>query len=178
MGVSDQRRPVVLCDASPLIFLAKMDRLALIARVTGRQLVALDCVVREILSDEAPPVERQRLHTWLANVQTITYEGSLFASDALSRSDHSSLAWAVTHGAEWLLADERLLRRFAQAHGIKVIGCCGVLLQAVQEGLLSAPDARACINTAVREHGLRISVELYQRLMTQMDRAATTSGLS
>ncbi len=98
----------------------------------------------------------------------IDYEVSLFASEALSQSDQSTLAWAVANQAEWILADERLLRRFAQAHGIKVMGFCGILLQAVRQDLLTAGSAREYVDTAIREHGYRISVELYQRIVNQL----------
>ena len=168
MGSSEVRRQVVVCDASPLIFLAKLDLLELIAKVARRQIVVLECVAREVLSKQATPIELQRLQMWIQKVEVIDYEGSTFASDALSRSDHSTLAWAVENRAEWMIADERLLRRFAQAHGIKVMGFCGILMQAERQDHLSAERARECVNTAIREHGLRISIALYQRILSQL----------
>lgn len=168
MGSSEVRRQVVVCDASPLIFLAKLDLLELIDRVARRQIVVLQCVAREVLSRQATPVELQRLQMWIQKVEVIDYEGSIFTSDALSRSDHSTLAWAVENQAEWMIADERLLRRFAQAHGIKVMGFCGILMQAERQGHLSSEGARECVNQAIREHGFRISVGLYQKILSQL----------
>ena len=168
MSSSDVTQRVVLCDASPLIFLAKADRLDLIAKATTRQIAVLECVVQEVVNDRASPVEAERLRRWLKGVEVVQYEGSLFDSGALSRSDQSSLAWAVEHRAECLLADERLLRRFAQEHGIKVIGVCGILMQATKRGHLSAQEALDCIDTAVGEHGFRISIELYRRIRAQL----------
>lgn len=163
----------MVCDASPLIFLAKLDRLGLIELVTGREVVVLQCVQQEVLSDRASPVERERLQNWLSGVRLIDYSGSLFPSYALSRSDQSSLAWAVENRAEWLLADERLLRQFAKEHGVGVIGFCGLLLQAVRLGYLRSEEARQLIDVAVREHSFRISVELYQAIMLQLIRGDT-----
>jgi len=159
---------VVVCDASPLIFLAKLDRLELISRVSGRELVVLQCVKEEVLSDRASPVERERLQNWLSGARLIDYSGSLFASQALSRSDQSSLAWAVENRAEWLLADERLLRQFAKAYGVRVIGFCGLLLQAVRMQHLRAEEAHLLIDAAVHDHGFRISIELYQRIYREL----------
>lgn len=168
MPGSDQRRPIVVCDASPLIFLAKADRLDLIERVTQRQAVLLCCVMDEVLSDRAMPVEAQRLRGWQSAVTVVDDDGSLFPSEALSKSDQASLAWAVENRAEWLLADERLLRRFARERGIQVIGFCGLLLQAVRTGQMAAREARQTIDTAIREQGFRISVALYQQILARL----------
>lgn len=168
-GSSEVRRRVVLCDASPLIFLAKLDRLELIALVTKRPLVVVEAVVREVLSDRAGPVEHQRLERWISRVEVVQQEGAAFASDALSESDRSSLAWAVENRAEWLLADERLLRRFAQTYGIKVIGFCGILVQAAKQGHVSAEEARDCVDRAIRDHRCRLSVDVYRRILTELE---------
>lgn len=165
MPSSRKKRPIIVCDASPLIFLAKLNHLGLIERVTGRGAVVLRCVVDEVLSKRAMPLEAERLREWLSTVEVVDYTGSLFPTDALSRSDQSSLAWSVENHAEWLLTDERLLRRFARERGIQVIGFCGLLLQAVSRGEIAAKEARALIDRAIREHNFRISVELYQRIV-------------
>lgn len=168
MPGSEKKGPIIVCDASPLIFLAKLDQLGLIERVTGCGSVVLRCVVDEVLSKRAMPLEAERFVEWLSTVEVVDYTGSLFSTDALSRSDQSSLAWSVEHHAEWLLADERLLRRFAQERGLHVIGFCGLLLQAVSQGEIAAKEARALMDQAIREHNLRISVQLYQRIMERL----------
>lgn len=168
MADSEKTRRSVICDASPLIFLAKVDQLELIAKVMGCPIVVLSCVVREVLSKRAAPLEAHRLRTWLSNVETVDYENSLFATDALSRSDRATLAWAVKNRAECLLADERLLRRFAQEYGIRAIGFCGILIQASQKGYLSRDEALRSVKIAIQEHGLRISVQLYQKILDRL----------
>jgi predicted nucleic acid-binding protein len=155
----------VICDASPLIFLAKVDALALLQALIPGRWVVLQCVVDEVLGVRAGPVEAERLRRWLAEVEVIDYEGSLFPSRALSRSDQSSLAWAVKNHAEWLIADDRLLRRFAKEHHLGVIGFCGVLVKCVEHQLLDARGARELIDQAVGRHGLMISVSLYRRIL-------------
>jgi len=157
--------PVVLCDASPLIFLAKVDALAWIRQVLPGRHVVLKCVVRELVGERAGPVEAERLRGWLEQVEVIDFEGSLFPSRALSRSDQSTLAWAVENRAAWLVADEGLLRRFARDRGIGVIGFCGLLVKAVEQGLLGPEQARRKLDAAVDQHDLRISISLYRRIL-------------
>ncbi len=165
MPSPETTRRVVICDASPLIFLAKLAGLELIQRVVPGRLVVLGCVVREVLSERAGPDEVDRLRTWLQSVEVIEYEDSLFPTSVLSQSDRSTLAWAVNHSAAWLVADERLLRRVARQRGIHVIGFCGILVKAVERGHLPAREARAMLDAAVDQHGLRISVALYRRIV-------------
>ncbi len=166
---SGKSRRTVLCDASPLIFLAKVNQLGLLEAIPGGDCVVLSCVAREVLEKPAGPVEKQRLEAWLSTVRQVDYEGSLFTSDALSGSDHSSLAWAVANRADWLVADDRLLRRFARERGISVIGFCGILLKAVPAGLLSVGDVRALIDDAIGNHGFRISIALYRAILEELD---------
>lgn len=159
---------LIVCDASPLIFLAKADRLDLLRALFPGRCVVLECVAAEVGHPNADPVEQRRLALWLKSVERIDYEGSLFESTALSRSDQSSLAWAVENRADTLIADERLLRRFAREHQIAVMGFCGIIVNAARDGLLSIPAAREIVDTAVRRHGLRLSIQVYQALMEQL----------
>ncbi len=162
---SDSSARCVICDASPLIFLAKVDALALLQALLPGRWVVLQCVADEVLGERAGPLEAERLRRWLAKVEIIDFEGSLFPSRALSRSDQSSLAWAVKNHADWLIADDRLLRRFAKEHQLGVIGFCGVLVKSVEHQLLDARGAREMIDQAVERHGLMISVSVYRRIM-------------
>jgi predicted nucleic acid-binding protein len=155
---------VVLCDASPLIFLAKLNRLDLIERSTEARVIVLRCVVHEVLSARAALVETERLRAWFATVEVVDYEGSLFESQALSLSDRTSLAWAFEHTVDWFLVDERLLRRFAKERGIRVIGFCGLMLKAAEQGILTKSEVLTLLDTSIREHGFRISVQLYQHI--------------
>lgn len=169
MGTSDRRRRVILCDASPLIFLAKLDFLNLIRDVTGLEIVVFDCVMREVLVDRATPAERKRLQDWIMGVTVISHESSLFASNALSKCDRSSLAWAVENKAAWILADERLLRRLAREHGIQTIGFCGILIQAVRKGILKTQTARDALDCCIEKHGFRISLDLYRQILRELE---------
>jgi predicted nucleic acid-binding protein len=162
-------RQVVLCDASPIIFLAKLNQLELLATVLQGEIVVLECVVQGVLSVRASPVELQRLRQWLEGVRIVDYHGSLFPSEALSRSDQSSLAWAVSQQVDWLVVDERLLRRFARDFKIPIIGFCGILLKAVAQGILTAEAVRCLIDTAIKMHDFRVSITVYQAILNKLN---------
>lgn len=158
----------VVCDASPLVFLAKTDRLDLLKTIPGGNIVILECVVREVLSDRASPWEKTRLSRFFQNVRRVDYEKADPAVRALSRSDQSILNWAIENRAEWLVADERLLRRAAREHGMATIGFCGILMRAVQEGLIKKREARTNLDEAITHHGFRISLSLYKNLLERL----------
>ena len=67
------------------------------------------------------------------------------------------------------MADERLLRRVAVQENIAVIGFLGGLLLSARKGILSVAEVRSDINECVSQHGCRISIALYQRLMSELD---------
>lgn len=116
---------VVVCDASPLIFLAKLDQLDLIPSVLGSRVFVLQCVVSEVLSASAKSVEGKRLNAFCNRAEVVDFEEPTTAAGALSRSDQLTLAWAVGNKADWIVADERLLRRVAIGEGVAVIGFLG-----------------------------------------------------
>lgn len=154
----------VVCDASPLIFLAKLNRLELITRLLGADVVVLQCVVAEVFAgthDHDP--EQSRLETFFEHVRIVTFEESRFTSGRLSVSDRQTLTYAIRHHAAWLVADERLLRRVARHEGIATIGTLGLLAGAARRGLLSRRAALADLDTAISSHRFRISVALYQK---------------
>jgi predicted nucleic acid-binding protein len=160
---------IVVCDASPLVFLAKANRLPILPALLGNDIVVLDCVVKELLHERASPVETERLRTFLTGTTQPVWQGKIEPSLALSTSDQSSLTWAIEHKAAWLVADERLLRRVALDHGIAVTGFCGLLIQAARSGLLSPGQVRSDLDQAISHHGFRISVQLYREILANLE---------
>ncbi len=160
---------LIICDASPLIFLAKLDRLNLISKVLGGEVFVLQCIVEEVTSAKAGPLESERLRAFFGGVEVVDFEASEYASTALSHADQSTLTWAIENRADWLLADERLLRRIAMEKGMRVVGFLGVLLEAGRRGMLTKAEVKAAIDDAVSKHGCRISITLYQRLLVELE---------
>jgi predicted nucleic acid-binding protein len=121
-----------------------------------------------LLTENIPPIEGERILRFLEATRNPLYTAVFSPSFSLSSSDQSTLSWAIQNRADWLLADERLLRRIAREQGIPVVGFCGLLVQAAKIGLLSAEEVRADIDTAISDHRFRISIRLYQRLLGEL----------
>ena len=162
---------LIVCDASPLIFLAKMDRLDLIFSLLGTDVVVLKCVADEVtIPAESASEEQFRLQQFMARVRVIDFTESDPAPSALSRSDRQSLTWAVRNYATWLLADEKLLRNTARGRGLATVGTLGLLVAAVKRGILNPTDAAQDLKGAVERHGFHISAALYQEAVREMRR--------
>ena len=157
---------VVVCDASPLIILAKLNRLHLIADLLGNAIVVLQWVADEVLGERAIPLERQRLNDFLSTVaRAIAFEESDIESNALSASDRYTLTYSIRNAVDWLVVDERLMRRVAAEHRIAVMGVLGLIVGAAKHGILTHAESESALREAVGVHGLRISVALYQRVL-------------
>jgi predicted nucleic acid-binding protein len=105
----------------------------------------------------------------LEEVEVIDFEESDHPSLSLSRSDRASLAWAKRNRPHWLLADERLLRRVASSEGLSVIGTLGLLFQAARSDVISREELRIDIHGLVGEHRFRISIDLYQKILDEIE---------
>jgi predicted nucleic acid-binding protein len=161
---------IVLCDASPLIFLAKLNRLALIPQLLGPEVVVLQCVVNEVLGTALEPrAEKQRLEAFLQSAQVVEFADSDYQAGRLSASDRQTLTYAVRKQTDWLVADERLMRRIAAAEGVATIGTLGLLAAASRRGLITRQAVLTDINTAISSHNFRISIALYRRFLAEFE---------
>lgn len=160
-----------MCDASPLIFLAKLNLLHLIDGVLGKGVHVLQCVVDEVCSERASALETSRLREFFKNVEIVACDatGDRPLLSALSASDQATLHWAISHHADLILVDERLLRRVALENGIEVVGFLGVLVTAARSGLLTKAEAKDSIDSAVSTHHCQISIALYQRIIMEIE---------
>jgi len=162
--MSGEKNVVIVCDASPLIFLAKLDCLHLIPALLGENIIILQCVANEVLSPSCDASEKRRLQDFFKAVEIVDASHCAYESQTLSRSDCLTLTYAVANKAAWLLVDERLLRRIATEEDLKVVGFLGLLIQAARNGLMTKASVKTLIDRAISDHGMHISISLYQKL--------------
>jgi len=159
---------IVVADASPLIFLAKVRRLDVVHRLLGRDIRVPKEVRDEVLEPEVDPAERRELEKFLeACTIEVVRRPRRFAS-AMSRADNAALTLAVRCHADILLCDERITRLMAEAEGIRPLGTLGVLLRAMGQGLLSPGATRKLVDALIKSHNFRIGIELYQAVLTKI----------
>jgi predicted nucleic acid-binding protein len=160
---------VLVADASPLIFLAKLDLLRLLDGVFPGPVLIPQSVRHELSSPQVPPAEVRRLRRFLRDCQAVRVADAEFASAALSRADREVLALACRKRPTAVLTDDALVRRVALAEGLRVAGTLGVLIRARTMGLISPADALQALDELVGRHGFRISVALYQEARRRLE---------
>jgi len=154
---------IVVSDASPLIALARVNRLELLRALFGR-LIIPDAVWNEIVlsgADKAGKADFFRAD-WIeprpVNDQALT---SLLKHD-LGAGESEAIVLARELNADFLLMDERLGRSVARNLGLTTIGLIGVLIEARQRGLL--PDVAQLADELHDSAGFWISKELHDLL--------------
>jgi len=147
---------MIVCNASPLIALANLDRLDLLDRLFGEwrvpERVATECTV-----DQKPFAAR--LKTVLReHVVTVSGPEPVRSLRMLvDLGEAEVIALAEEKVIPQVLMDDRKGRRVASARGLKVIGTVGLLLRAKSEGLISSvKDALEALDYA----GIRVSASL------------------
>lgn len=162
---------IIVADASPLIFLAKIGQLALIAHLfPGKHLVP-HSVRTEVLSAPISPAEELALQTFLKSCHIEAVPKPRRYATALSRADNEVLTLALRRRASYLLSDDRLLRQLAVGEGLRPMGALGILLKALERGLMTRIQARQWIETLVQQHQFRISIEVYDATLQRIERA-------
>lgn len=146
-------------DASPLIFLAKLERLPLLRDAAGEVLVP-QVVLSEIRAQEDPATSRieSACRSWLQPV------ASQAPTDADLVGELAVIGLALEMDASRVVLDDLAARRQARECGLPVIGTLGILLAARHRGEISS--LRTEIDRLVA-HGFRVSSELVDRVLEE-----------
>jgi len=159
---------MIVADASPLIFLSKLNRLDLLKKLFASGIVVPGQIQEELLAKKLPPDEMVLLERFLSSctVQVETKPRSF--SKGLSEADSAALTLAIREQA-LLVVDDAALRRMAKAHGLTVLGTLGLLLLGVRKDILTPATAKAAVHELVEEHSFRISIEVYDAIMSRLN---------
>ncbi|RMH21066.1 MAG: DUF3368 domain-containing protein [Acidobacteria bacterium] len=145
-------------DASPLIFLAKLDRLGLLREGAGEILVppAVWSEVRQ-LEDEALDRLRHARRSWLQIKKVANPEALAFLRVNLHAGEAEAIALAKEIRAERIVEDDLAARRYARRLGLSIVGTLGLILAARIRGEI--PSVAEEIGR-LRAVGFRISEQL------------------
>lgn len=145
----------IICNASPLIALAQIDKLWLLETLFQR-IVVPPAVIREI-SPTVPSIP-----PWIEQKAITQPIGPRILATSLGAGEREAISLALELETRWLILDERPARRFAQALGLPVIGTLGLLLGAKQRQLL---DQIKPLLDRLAQHDFRLSTALYERIL-------------
>ncbi len=162
-------------DATPLIYLAKAERLSRLERLEEPRLVphrVYDEVVTDGLEAAYPDARRIQQHVddGLFDVRDVASNAvfdRLEANQALSDADRAVLALAAKRDAIAVM-DEQHSRAVARTEGISTRGTAYLVLSLVRDGHIEAREARTTFE-AMLDGGWYCSPNQYAKILEKLD---------
>ena len=166
-------------DATPLIYLAKVDRLALVEHLDA------SCVIPERVYEEVvetgldqgyPDARRIERSVDADRVDTVSVETTpllsrLQENNNLSDADVAVLACTDAHDGVAVM-DETYGREVAAAEGITTRGTAYLVLKLASEGTISVDDARMVIDAMIDE-GWYCAPDVYAKIVQKLEYSQT-----
>jgi len=160
---------IVVADTCPLIFLGKIGQVGLIGGLFPGKPWLPASVRDELLATPISPAEELELRNFLKSCRIEPVSKPRQYATALSRTDNEVLTLATRRKADYLLSDDRLLRQMAVVEGIRPLGTLGILLKAMERGVLTRARTRRWIEVLVQQHQFRISIEVYDATLKRIE---------
>ncbi|WP_066413892.1 DUF3368 domain-containing protein [Halorubrum aethiopicum] len=164
-------------DATPLIYLAKAERIAVVETLSEPRLVP-EPVYREVVTegidagyDDARRIEQAVERGQFEIVET-DFDDSMIATrldrhSGLSDADIAVLACADARDGIAVM-DEAAGRSAAEVEGVETRGTAYVVLSVVKRGDLSAEEGRETIDAMI-ERGWYIAPDLYTKIVRRLE---------
>ncbi len=151
---------VVVSDASPVMNLATIGRLALLHDLFGT-VVAPPTVWAEVVAGD--PVVRPE---WLALRSPTNLQLVASLQGELDRGEAEAIALAQEVAADLLLIDEKKGRAVAKRLGLRYLGLLGVLAEAKERRLVSA--LKPMLDLLIGQAGFQVSQSLYRQVLASV----------
>ena len=161
------RTPIVVSDSSPLIALARINRLDPLRSLYERLLIPAEVNHEVTVAGRDLPGGREvTLANWIHVVKRRSPGDQWLeqACEGLGGGERGSILLAKELPAELLLLDEWKARRIAHKAGLSVVGCLGVLEAGARKGLV--PDLRSAYLDLLRQ-GIRFDLRLLQESLAR-----------
>jgi predicted nucleic acid-binding protein len=158
---------IVVSNSSPLISLARIGQLQLLASLFERVLVPTE-VQHEVTvaGSGRPGAEEVRKAAWIEVRRNRHVDPSLErACQGLGAGERGAILLAQSLSADLVLLDEWKARRIARNAGLSVTGCLGVLEACARKGLVS--DLRQVYIDLLKQ-GIRFDITLLQNSLARL----------
>jgi len=155
----------LVVNASPLILLARIDRLDLLTSLT-KLLVVPEAVIREIQagSDRDGTADKIKDLASILQVDDRPVPDQIRSWD-LGAGESQVLAHGLERRGSEVVLDDLAARRCARSLGLTMIGTLGIVVLCRHRGIISA--ARPVIET-LREAGLRLKPALMDQALAKV----------
>lgn len=165
----------VLINASPLIFLSKINKLDILPQLF-KIIITTEQVKKEVLSN-TKQINFDLLKNFLEEKVAIDkIEDESFLNNLLNISSlHIGEASLITlakdkyTNKEILILDDKIARKIANIYNFKVLGTLGTLLLAAKKSVLKKEECKNSIDKLITIFDFRISTEVYIQIIRELD---------
>jgi len=155
----------VICNATPLINFAVINRLDILEAVFGKIIIPQAVYVETTVTGfPGPEFVLQAITSNWVQIRSVSTVAPSITSE-LDNGEREAIALALETGEQRILLDEREARQVAQSLGLQVIGTLGILLLAKNREIITQvqPLLDAMIDTAQ----YWVSSTLYKQVLQQ-----------
>lgn len=159
---------IVVSDSSPLIALARIGRLNVLASLFQRILIPTEVHHEVTVAGRGLPGAEEVIRArWIEIGVPHRPTDQLLEQtcEGLGAGERGAIVLAKSLTADLTLLDESRARRIAQKQGLSVVGCLGVLETGARQGLI--PDLREVYMALLRQ-GIRFDLKLLQDSLTRL----------
>lgn len=159
---------IVVSDSSPLIALARINRLDLLRSLYERILIPTEVHHEVTVAGRDLPGGREvKKADWIQVVKERSPMDQPLeeACEGLGDGERCSILLAKALAADLVLLDEWKARRVARNAGLSVVGCLGVLELGARRGIIS--DLRSAYRDLLRQ-GIRFDIRLLQESLDRL----------
>ena len=156
----------VVSDASPLINLARIGHLSLLARLFARLCIPQAVYDEVVVQGSGQPGAAEVAGSDWITVQAVTNPPLVrVLRQELDAGEAEAIALGLECGADLLLMDERMGREVAGRLGLRCVGLVGVLLVVKRAGLI--PGIREALEALRDKAGFRLSETLCSQILSE-----------
>lgn len=166
-------REKVVCDSSPLIWLAKANMLSVLRKLYGEVIIPKTVWVEVSRGESADAlvIIEAKAEGWVKVVDEEESGASdLIRVSGIHRGEAEAILLARKLGALFVV-DDREGSGTARVFGVQSLGTVGVLMLGLAEGLLSLDAFLECLDGMI-DLGFWLSVEVYRKAVAEARRIA------
>ncbi len=159
----------IISDSSPLINLAKIDKLELLENLFGKIIIP-SAVYNEVINDSQQKNGSAEIIELIENkIVQIKQVDNINLVKALRRDldygEAEVIALALEIDADLVLIDETDARRVAETYSLKMTGFIGILIKAYHKGLIT--NFKYTLDLAIKR-GFWINRNFYKSILNNM----------
>ncbi|MGD2091627.1 MAG: DUF3368 domain-containing protein [Candidatus Aminicenantes bacterium] len=167
--MAKKKRIKVICNSSPIIGLAKLERLDLIEKLY-QEIIVPEAVFDELITkgrDKYKTAEiNQLIDQNIITVQKVNNRELIRAlRKDLDYGESEVIALAIELQADLVILDEKDARDLAEFYNLKKIGLLGILIRAKERGFISS--VKEYMDRLINA-GFRIDDNLYQLIASSL----------